>query len=64
MEATMDRLSPFIVGFSSPSKVVQSFLEGDSSKAAGDVLFAAILFAIGQLPYTIFHLTFSMENEK
>jgi hypothetical protein len=30
----------------------------------GDVLFAAILIAIGQFPFAIFHLSFWMEDEK
>jgi hypothetical protein len=33
-------------------------------QAAGDVLWAVILFDIGQFPFAIFHLSFSMENEK
>jgi hypothetical protein len=39
-------------------------LEGGSSKPAGGILFAATLFTIGQLPFAIFNLSFSMENEK
>jgi hypothetical protein len=42
----------------------KSEFEGVSSKAARDVFSSTILFAIGQLPFAIFHLRFSMENEK
>jgi hypothetical protein len=42
----------------------KSPLEGGSSNAAGDVFFAAILFAIAQFPFAIFHLSFSTKDEK
>jgi hypothetical protein len=32
-------------------------------QACGGYLFAAILFTIGHLPFSIFHLSFSAENE-
>ncbi len=39
-------------------------LEWGSSNAAGHVLFSAIPFANGHLPFVILHLSFSIENEK